>query len=218
MANGQTRNELWLKLNLTHAFHAKWSVGIDLQHRRQADFQSGDKNIFHYPLGNYARLWLYYKMPKKWALTISPAGYFHNEEIVTQNGALKKTNELRVSAGIIKEWAIHGIKNKNRFLYDARFNADNRTGQFFQSRYRLQNSLAVPFLKKHIMLSYLVSNEVLIKKETGHTSFDQNRIYQALQYKTGITELNAGYQCIIQKGAAGRYQRNQLFIMLNIMI
>lgn len=218
IAFGQSRSEFWVKLNINHPINTKWSVGVDLHHRRQSNFQSGDKNIFHYPLGNYARVWLNYKLSKGWLFTLSPVGYFHNEDILNQNGELKQTTELRISPGIIKEWMIGKLKNKNRLLFDARFAEYNKPGYFFQSRFRMQNSLSIPFIKKEPMLSYLFSNEILMKKEKGHMSFDQNRVYNALQWKIIPIELNAGYQWIFQRGTTGSFHRNQLFIMLNITV
>lgn len=220
LTTAQTRNEFWLKAAVNHQFSKHWAAGIELHHRRQANFQSQDKNIFHYPLGNYARAWIQYKLPGEWLLIVSPIGYFSNEDILNSKGELKQTDEVRVSPGIIKSFTIGKVKNKNRFLYDARFAEFSRPGYFFQSRFRLQSSFTIPvlMLKKENQVSCFISGEVLVKKEKKAAGFDQNRLYNAVQWKNHSCDIDLGYQWIVQKGAGSVFYRNQLFIMFNINI
>lgn len=213
----QTRSEFWLKLNMTHALNQHWNAGVDFHHRRQANFNTDDKNIFHYPLGTYARAWITYKLQKGWTVILSPVGYFHNEDILNRAGELKQTNELRISPGLIKELKLGRAKFKNRLLYDARFADYNTPFYFFQSRFRLQNNLFIPFINNS-GLGYLFSNEIILKNEKGSSSFDQNRVYNAIQYKISNQEVNAGYQWVLQKGNSRLFHRNQFFIQLNLLI
>lgn len=219
-ASSQTRNECWLKMTVNRPLDEQWSVGVELQHRRQANFQIQDKNIFHYPLANYARAWITYKLPHKWALVLSPVGYFDNEDIISSYGELKQTNELRISPGVIRIIELGRIRNKNRLLYDARFADFNKSDHFFQSRFRMQTSFSFPvfLLKKENKISYQLSDEILIKKEKTATGFDQNRLYNAIQWENHGLDIDIGYQWIVQKNKGAAFNRNQLFIVLNIII
>lgn len=219
-AASQTRHECWLKMMVTHPLNEHWSLGAELQHRRQANFQVQDKNIFHYPLANYVRAWITYKLPHNWTLVLSPVGYFDNEDIVSSDGELKQTNELRVSPGVIRAFEMGRIRNKNRLLYDARLADFNKSYHFFQSRFRMQNSFSFPvfWVKKENKISYHLSNEILIKKEKTSVGFDQNRLYNAIQWENHGLNIDIGYQWIVQKNGASTFRRNQLFIALNINI
>jgi hypothetical protein len=86
LTSAQTRNEFWGKLNVIHPFSDHWSIGLELHHRRQANYRSEDKNVFRYQLGNYARVMIYYQLPKKWTIILSPLGYFGNEDILNADG------------------------------------------------------------------------------------------------------------------------------------
>lgn len=220
LAFAQTRKEFWLKVNLTHRFDTKWSAGLDVQHRRQANFKTADHNIFHHTMANYVRGWVYYQLPRQWTLVLSPIGYFDNEDILNTAGELKQTNELRISPGIIKSFQWGQVKNKNRFLYDIRFAEFDKTSHFTQSRFRLQNNLLFPLfsLKKNQQFSYLLSNEVLIKKQKQVTTFDQDRLYNAVQWKHGPHDISLGYQWVVQKGTSNIFHRHQLYLLVNIAI
>ena len=66
-STAQNRTEFWSKLNTTVALNKCWSAGIDIQYRRQADYKSGDKNLFHFPMASSIRAWIYYSLKKKLA-------------------------------------------------------------------------------------------------------------------------------------------------------
>ena len=219
-SHSQDRNEFWLKINLGHRFSERLSVSLDVQHRRQANYRTKDENIFHYPLANNMRIWVNYRLPHNWMLVLSPIGYFNNEDILNSNGELRLTNEWRVSPGIIKSFNIGKIKNSNRLLLDARFAGINSHDYFFQSRFRLQDSFTMPLftLKKRSRFAWLLSNEVLLKKEKRSGGFDQNRLYNALQWENPHTGVDIGYQWVLQKGLNSSFRKDQLFIILNISI
>lgn len=220
ISTAQTRNEFWCRLNITHPLDKHWSIGIDMHHRRQANYQSGDKNIFRYQLGNYARLMLFYQLPEKWTIFVSPLGYFANEDILNRDGELKLTNELRTSLSIIKAFDIGHIKNRNRFQYDIRFPEFDKVSHYVQTRFRLHNSFTIPLhnFSEKSSLNYFISNEIFIKKQKADIGFDQNRIYNALQWKLSRSDINLGYQWVLQKGTNSRFHRNQLYLSFNLVI
>jgi len=219
-SHSQDRNEFWLKINLGHKFSERLSVSLDVQHRRQANYQTKDENIFHYPLGSSIRVWVNYRLPHNWMLVLSPIGYFNNEDILSSTGELMQSSEWRISPGIVKSFDIGKIKNSNRLLLDARFIGINEDDYFFQSRFRLQDNFTLPLFaaKKKNRFAWLLSNEVLLKKEKRNGGFDQNRLYNALQWECHHSYVDMGYQWVLQKGSNFSFQKNQLFIILNISI
>lgn len=218
--SAQTRNEFWGKINITHPLNDRWSVGLDLHHRRQANYRTDDKNIFRYNLGNYGRILIYYKLPKNWTIVLSPIGYYGNEDILNAAGELRQTNELRISPGVMKSYDIGKIKNRNRFLYDIRFAEFDKATHFMQSRLHLQDNFTFPLhsFKENKSLNYFVSNEIFVKKHKTDIDFDQNRLYNALQWKFNRSDISMGYQWVLQKGTETIFHRNQLYISLNLTI
>ncbi len=215
----QTRHEYWMKLNIIHPLKKEWSVAVELHHRRQSNYRSGDKNIFHYPLGNMARVWINYRLSRQWSVVLSPAGYFNNEEIQDETGVYRTSHEFRVSPGITSNFSTGRIKNKIRLLYDARFTGVNTKESYFQSRFRLQNNLTVPvFSFRDQQISYHLSNEILFRKDITGAGFDQDRIYNAIQWEKPRNSIDIGYQWVVQKGRHSVFYRHQLFITLNFSI
>jgi Protein of unknown function (DUF2490) len=162
----QTHTEFWSKLNTTLTVDKSLSIAVDVQYRRQADYKSGDKNIFHYPMATSIRAWLYYSLKNQWQIILSPIAYFKNDDILNSNVEIRQTKELRQMAGTSKSVEFNRIKNKNRFLIEVRFiDFDNNTS-YTQFRYRLQNSFIIPLHKKEKAtgINYHLSNEILNKK------------------------------------------------------
>lgn len=219
-AASQTRTESWLKLSVTHAVNKHWAAGIELQYRTQANYREDDKNIFHYPLGEVARLWLYNKLPQNLTLLFSPAGYFRNKEITAIKGDLRQSNEWRIAAGVQKTLNVKKNRNKNRLLLEERFINCNSPAHYTQTRLRLQNSFTFPVIsfKKEKTISIFAYNEVMFKKDKHHTGFDQDRIFTAVQWAQHTIEIDAGYQLILQKTTSGSIQHKQLFVQCNFSI
>lgn len=220
LINAQTRKESWFRLNLTHRFNTNWSAGLDIQHRRQANYKKGDGNILHYPLSSFARAWIYYQLPKGWTLLLSPIGYFDNEDILNANGQLKQTNELRITPGVSNSLIWGSFKIRSRLLYDVRFADFDRPGHYMQSRLHWQESLLVPlcYTGKKSQLFYQLYNELFIKKQRSVTGFEQNRIYNGLQWKVSASAIDLGYQWVVQRGSSSNFKRSQVYLAFNIQL
>lgn len=218
LATSQTRHECWVRVNTTVLLDKHWSAGLDLLHRSQANYRNGDKNIFHYPLGNLARLWVYYQLPENWTLLLSPFAWLRNNDIEDAKGDLKETEEIRLTGGVVKTIGHRSVKNKNRLLVEERFIQYNDPLHFTQVRLRFQNSLSVPLfsVKNKQALSATFYNEVMVKKDKYPVLFDQERIYGGLQWIHRGTSLDAGYQWVLQKSDTRTFHRNQLYIQLNL--
>lgn len=220
LTSAQTRHECWLKMTVSHKFSQSWSAGIDLQYRRQANYRTEDHNIARYPLGAIARTWLYRIYRRGWTAIISPAGYFVGDDILTAEGKTGTTKEFRVSAGVANTIQLHRVKNKNRFLADERFLLLNTPSHYSQLRFRLQNNFIIPLLllKQENQISWIISQEYFIKAEKKKMRFDQERIYNAVQWTHKHVEADLGYQYVLQKNAGDFYHRNQLYIQFNFSI
>lgn len=220
ISQSQTHTEFWSKLNTTVTVNKSWSIGMDVQYRRQANYRGDDKNIFQYPMAKSIRVWIYHNLKSQWQLVLSPIGYFENDDIINGDGEMKQTNELRQLIGASKTYDIKRIKNKNRFVIEIRFIDFDKVNNYTQFRYRLQNSFTIPLHKKANAtgINYFLSNEILIKKQQQLTSFDQNRVYNALQWKFTHADIDLGYQWVVQRNTATTFHRNQLFVMLNLSI
>jgi hypothetical protein len=89
-----------------------------------------------------------------------------------------------------------------------------------QSRFHLQDNFSIPLhsFRENNSLNYYISNEIFIKKHKADIGFDQNRLYNALQWKFYRSDISMGYQWALQKGTASLFHRNQLYVSLNLVI
>jgi hypothetical protein len=220
LIQAQTRKESWFRLNLTHRFNTNWSAGLDIQHRRQANYKTGDGNILHYPLSSFARAWIYYQLAKGWTLLLSPVGYFDNEDILNVNGELKQTNELRITPGVSNSLVTGPLKIRSRLLYDIRFADFDKPGHYMQSRLHWQESLLIPlcYTGKNSRLLWQVYDELFIKRQRTITGFEQNRIYNGLQWKVSTSTVDLGYQWVVQRGSSSNFKRSQVYLAFNIQL
>ncbi|MFN5607754.1 MAG: hypothetical protein ACK483_08635, partial [Bacteroidota bacterium] len=53
----QDRNEGWIRLNLNHWIQPKFGVGLELHHRRQANYWTTDKNLLDESMLTIVRPW-----------------------------------------------------------------------------------------------------------------------------------------------------------------
>lgn len=214
----QDRGEVWTKLSISKVVHSKWSMGVDLQYRGQANYYiPNNHNIFETNLATSIRLWAYYKLAKDWKVTAAPIAYFYNTEIMTDFVEVSHYQEMRTMWGISKNWQISRLKNKNRLMYEARFINWNTSKSITQHRYRIQNVGMVPIQKIHAdgKLYLYLMNEYMLKTQQGKTNFDQNRSFLALQLQYKNIELTSGYQFIRQKGNKSDFNKHIWLTSLN---
>ena len=215
----QDRNEFWSKISLTKKVNKQWSLGIDIQHRRQADFYKEDKNIFRFGLINSIRLWAYYKLKQNWSIVASPVAYFENENIVNASGEIINSKELRSMIGIGKNLFFQKLVSYNRLLYELDLINFNYPGMLTKHRYRMLNNFILPIKSFDVTrsLNYNFFNEVFLKTQTGITSMDQDHFYNGIQWKWKQSDLNIGYQYTYQKGTNSYINKNQILLSLNFV-
>ena len=215
----QNRNEFWSKISLTKKVNKHWALGVDIQHRRQADFYKEDKDIFHFGLTNSIRLWAYYKLTHHWSVIASPVAYFENENIVNASSKTVYSKELRSMIGVGKNLFFKKLVNYNRLLYEVDLINFNDPGMLTRHRYRLLNNFVLSIKSFNVThsLNYNFFNEVFFKTQNRITSFDQNHFYNGIQWKWKQSDLSLGYQYTYQKLTNNYINKNQFLLSLNFI-
>lgn len=208
--------EWWSKFNFTQSLTDKVAFSLDLQHRRQ-NGSNTDYNLLRYTMTNSARLWLFYSANNNWSIILSPIALFENRNFNHSTQKLQHSSELRTMTGLAKAVAIDKATVNNRLLYELSFIQTAPSNNITRHRYRLQNSLLIPLKNRNngSALNYNLANEVFIKTIQRKSSFDQNRIYQAIQWKDNFTAINVGYQLTIQQELSSLVHKNQFVISVN---
>lgn len=90
----------WFRTTLSIPVTEKIKTDVELQHRRQNDFESD--NLFEKNLMYTFRTWIYYKQNEDIVYGISPFAYFSNYKIIQKESDTKENpaNEYRFSATI----------------------------------------------------------------------------------------------------------------------
>lgn len=215
----QTRNESWSRIHFSYTINTRWTAEADLQYRSQSNFKTTDKNIFHYTLGYSGRVWFHYQLSGNWKLIVSPVGYFISNKIPGESATAEKKQDIRLMAGISKAFVKKKWSIKNRLLYEVGFIDFRNNTNHLQNRYRLLNNFTFPFAGKSLFKNtgYQLANEIFFRTSENKTSFDQNRVYNALIWKKNKTEATAGYQWVVQKDKS-IFTRNQFLITFKIFI
>lgn len=218
--HGQSHYEFWSKFKITKQLDKHWDIGADLQFRQQSNFKTGNKDIFQYPYTRSIRTWAYFHLQHNWTLVVSPLAYFVSDEIKDNLGGLKKIKEIRFMGGFAKGMDLKKIKLNNRLLAEHRVIDINQSAQFSQWRYRIQNAFTIPLhlYKNTTGINYILSNEFFVKSQSHKVSFDQERLLNAIQWKSHHFDVDLGYQWTIQKSNASTQHRNQWLVTTSIII
>lgn len=210
----QTRQEAWLRVNLTHWIGAKTGIGLELHHRRQSNFLNDEKDIFEKPLLNIVRPWFYYRGPKNYVLVVSPLSFHDYHDVINRYGQLRNHLELRSTYGVQRNFHLKNVVNRNRIWYELRFTDVNSVNNYFQTRLRLQNTFLFSLwkLSSQTKLNYNLSNEFFINQRKDLINFDHNRLFNGLQLKKKSFEVNLGYQWSRHNSTSQAYSRHQLFL------
>ncbi|MEY4587051.1 MAG: hypothetical protein RIT05_1469 [Bacteroidota bacterium] len=210
----QDRNEGWIRLNLNHWIQPKLGVGLELHHRRQANYWTTDKNLLDESMLTIVRPWIYFRLPSKWVLSSSPISYHGTREILNAQGQTKDFLELRSTYGIQRTFQLKKLISRNRAWYELRFSNINQPNYFFHTRLRIQNTWLVPLfsITKKTKLNYNFTNEFFISQRKELVQFDHNRFFNGLQVKWGPQEISLGYQWSRHNSNPRAISRNQLFL------
>jgi hypothetical protein len=214
LGNTQDRHEGWVRLNLNHWLQPKLGIGLELHHRRQANYWTSDKNMLEESMLTIVRPWIYLKLPSKWILSTSPLSYHGSREILNTQGQTKDFLELRSSYGIQRTFPVKNLTSRNRVWYELRFTNVNQATYFFHTRLRIQNTWLLPLatINKQTRLNYNFTNEFFISQRKELIQFDHNRLFNGLQLKWGPQEISLGYQWSRHNINPSAISRHQLFL------
>ena len=187
----QEHTNSWFRNTLSIPVTEKIKTDIELQHRRQNDFESDnpfDKNLMY-----TFRTWLYYKQNKDVVYAISPFAYFSNYKIIQKesDAAAKPTNEYRFTASVELQ---HQLATK--FYVVDRTAMEYRVFEgSIENTTRLRNRLAFRY-DFNPNYNVAIGDEILINS-TGTDAqhiFDHNRIFTNFSYNVNsAVKLDIGY-------------------------
>jgi hypothetical protein len=187
----QEHTDSWFRTTLSIPITEKIKTDIELQHRRQNDFEND--NLFDKNLMYTFRTWLYYKQNKDVVYAISPFAYFSNYKIIQKesDAVAKPTNEYRFTASIELQ---HLLATK--FYIVDRTAIEYRVFEgSIENTTRLRNRLAFryDFNSKY---NLAIGDEILVNT-TGTDAqhmFDHNRAFTNLSYKpNSAVKFDIGY-------------------------
>jgi len=181
----------WFRTTLSIPVTNKIKTDLELQHRRQNDFESD--NLFNKNLMYTFRTWIYYKQNKDVVYAISPFAYFSNYKIIQKesDAVAKPTNEYRFTASLEIQ---HQLAPK--FFVVDRTAMEYRVFEgSIENTTRLRNRLAFRY-DYNSNYSVAIGDEILINT-TGTDAqhiFDHNRAFTNFSYKpNSAVKFDIGY-------------------------
>ena len=187
----QEHTNSWFRTTLSIPITEKIKTDLELQHRRQNDFESDnllDKNLMY-----TFRTWMHYKQNKDVVYAISPFAYFSHYKIIQKesDAIAKPTNEYRFSASVELQ---HELANK--FFIVVRTAIEYRVFEgSVENVVRLRNRFAFRY-DINSNYSVVIGDEIFINASgtNKHHIFDQNRTSTNFSYKpNSAVKLEIGY-------------------------
>jgi hypothetical protein len=218
---GQADTEIgdfWFRLQINKKLDKRWSIGTDLQLRRQDEYVFGDQNIFRLPSVYSVRLWAFCKLDKNWTLIYSPAAFFQNYQL-RNSGELSGTRELRTQAGGMHSLELGRFTLRNRLLYEYRWIDFDREVFRHQHRLRLQNAVFFKLaqLSEKSRLDLMFFNEFFFATPDYRSfGFDQNRDFLGVRGQHGFVDWALGYQYTRHRQGEIHFNRHSLLTSLNL--
>lgn len=186
----------WFRTTLSIPITEKIKTDLELQHRRQNDFESN--NLFDKNLMYTFRTWIYYKQNKDVVYAISPFAYFSNYKIIQKesDAVAKPTNEYRFTASMELQ---HKLATK--FYVVDRTAMEYRVFEgSIENTSRLRNRLAFRY-DFNAKYNVAIGDEILVNT-TGTDAqhiFDHNRAFSNFSYKpNSAVKFDIGYIYILR--------------------
>lgn len=190
-AFAQEHKNSWFRTTLSIPITEKIKSDVELQHRRQNDFESDnrfDKNLMY-----TFRTWIYYKQNKDVVYAFSPFAYFSNYKIIQKesDATAKPSNEYRLSVTVELQ---HELAKKI-FIVD-RTAVEYRVFEGeVENVARIRNRLALRY-DSNSKVNLSIGDEILVNASGTDAQhiFDHNRLFTNLSYKTSTnTKFDVGY-------------------------
>lgn len=181
----------WFRTTLSIPITEKIKTDLELQHRRQNDFESN--NLFDKNLMYTFRTWIYYKQNKDVLYAISPFAYFSNYKIIKEesDAVAKPTNEYRFTASIELQYQL-----ATKFYFVDRTAIEYRVFEgSIENTTRLRNRLVFRY-DFNSRYNLAIGDEILVNT-TGtdvQHMFDHNRAFSNFSYKlNSAVKFDIGY-------------------------
>ncbi|NBL65147.1 DUF2490 domain-containing protein [Flavobacterium sp. NST-5] len=187
----QEHTNSWFRTTVSIPVKEKIKTDIELQHRRQNDFESD--NLFDKNLMSAFRTWIYYKQNKDVVYGISPFAYFSNYKSIQKesDAFTKPSTEYRFTASIELQ---HELATK--FYVVDRTAIEYRAFEgAIENTTRLRNRLAFRY-DFNPEYNLAMGDEILINSSGTDAQhlFDHNRIFTNFSYKpNSIIKFDIGY-------------------------
>ena len=176
----QEHTNSWFRTTLSVPVTEKIKTDLELQHRRQNDFESD--NLFDKNLMYTFRTWVYYKQNKDVVYALSPFAYFSNFKIIQNesDAASKPSNEYRFCASVELQ---HELVDK--FYIVDRTALEYRVFEgTIENVVRLRNRLAFRY-DLNSNFNTTIGDEIFINASGTDSQhiFDHDRLFANFSYK-----------------------------------
>ena len=176
----QEHTNSWFRTTLSVPVTEKIKTDLELQHRRQNDFESD--NLFDKNLMYTFRTWVYYKQNKDVVYALSPFAYFSNFKIIQNesDAVLKPSNEYRFTASLEIQ---HQLADK--FYIVDRTALEYRVFEgTIENVVRLRNRLAFRY-DLNSNFNTTIGDEIFINASGTDSQhiFDHDRLFANFSYK-----------------------------------
>ena len=179
-AVAQEHTNSWFRTTLSVPVTEKIKTDLELQHRRQNDFESD--NLFDKNLMYTFRTWVYYKQNKDVVYALSPFAYFSNYKIIQNesDSVSKPSNEYRFCASVELQ---HELADK--FYIVDRTALEYRVFEgTIENVVRLRNRLAFRY-DLNSNFNTTIGDEIFINASGTDSQhiFDHDRLFANFSYK-----------------------------------
>jgi hypothetical protein len=176
----QEHTNSWFRTTLSVPVTEKIKTDLELQHRRQNDFESD--NLFDKNLMYTFRTWVYYKQNKDVVYALSPFAYFSNYKIIQNesDAVSKPSNEYRFCASVELQ---HELADK--FYIVDRTALEYRVFEgTIENVVRLRNRLAFRY-DLNSNFNTTIGDEIFINASGTDSQhiFDHDRLFANFSYK-----------------------------------
>jgi|GEM_PF-2873995 len=188
-------SELWPEVRWSETLSSKWGTRLDVRWITQSP---SNKLLGHqYDKQLMIRPWVFYKLPAKFQVGLSPFGYW--KTMTNKESGKVGYSEYRVSGEITHDLSVGVGKIGNRIRIEDRYfsKAGENVHQAMRYRYQLKYTLPTKKQDGKTKQYFTVNDELFLNGGsdfTGHKLFDQNRLYVAYGwFFTPKMNLEMGY-------------------------
>lgn len=211
----QTQHQLWTRFTINQPINDRWSVALELQHRRY----NWNNDNGYFPLRrtllNSVRTWVNYRLDK-WTIILSPVAFFDYRMQSTAGNSQRGTREWRSMAGASYQNIGGNFFTVSRLLYE--FSSINQdSAHFIRHRYRMQLNMWVPFIRKNNAFAAIqIGDELFLRTIKSASGFDQNRIFTGLRLQKKQNFILTGVQFTRQRSGSADNRIHQYLVAANV--